>query len=36
VDSRIAKVQLPHKDEDFLRTCILKMYANPAINQSNV
>jgi hypothetical protein len=35
VDSRIAKVQLPHKDEDFLRTCILKMYANPAINQSN-
>jgi hypothetical protein len=36
VDGQIAKVQLPQKDEAFLRTCILKMYANPAINQHNV
>ena len=29
---RIAKVDLPNKDEDFLRTKILEMYANPLKN----
>lgn len=33
---RIAKVDLPKKDEDFLRTKILEMYANPLINHLKV
>jgi hypothetical protein len=33
VEGQIQKVDLPDKDTEFLRTCILKMYANPAINQ---
>ncbi|MBQ7878107.1 MAG: 1-acyl-sn-glycerol-3-phosphate acyltransferase [Bacteroidaceae bacterium] len=33
---RIAKVDLPNKDEDFLRTKILEMYANPLINHLKV
>ena len=30
---RIAMIDLPNKDEAFLRECILKMYANPLKNQ---
>lgn len=30
---RVAKVDLPNKDEAFLKECILKMYANPVKNQ---
>ena len=33
VNERVAMVDLPNKDEDFLRTCILNMYANPLRNQ---
>lgn len=33
VDSRIALIDIPHKDEPFLRERILTMYANPAINK---
>lgn len=33
---RIAKVDLPNKDEDFLRTKILEMYATPLINHLKV
>ncbi|MGI6244027.1 MAG: acyltransferase, partial [Prevotella sp.] len=29
---QLAKVQLPHKDEPYLREQMLTMYANPAIN----
>lgn len=32
VEGQLAKVSLPNKDEEFLRQCILTMYANPAIN----
>lgn len=32
VDSRIALIELENRDEDFLRTKILEMYANPALN----
>ena len=30
---QIAKIQLPQKDEPFLRKCILTMYANPVLNK---
>ncbi len=33
VDSRLALIDIPNKDETFLRERILEMYANPAINQ---
>lgn len=32
VDSRIAKVELPNKDEAFLREKIIEMYHFPVIN----
>jgi hypothetical protein len=32
VEGQVQKVDLPDKDTEFLRACILKMYANPAIN----
>ena len=32
VEQQIAKVNLPNKDEDFLRHALLTMYANPLIN----
>ena len=32
VEGQLAKVDLPDKDEKYLRQCILTMYANPAIN----
>lgn len=32
LSEQLAKIDLPDKDDDFLRKCILTMYANPAIN----
>ena len=32
VEGQLAKVDLPNKDDAYLRKCILTMYANPAIN----
>lgn len=32
LQQKLNLIQLPNKDEDFLRRCILQMYANPAIN----
>ena len=32
---QLQKIDMPGKDEDFLRTKILEMYANPALNQLN-
>ena len=32
LDRQIAKIQIPDKDEPFLRKCILTMYANPLRN----
>ncbi|MCI6617735.1 MAG: acyltransferase [Prevotella sp.] len=34
LQSRVAKVNIPNKDEAFLRERILTMYANPAINHA--
>ena len=31
----MAKINMPNKDEAFLRKSILTMYANPAINYMN-
>jgi hypothetical protein len=33
IDERIAKIELPDKDEAFLRFKLLEMYANPLVNQ---
>lgn len=33
IDERIAKIDLPDKDEEFLRFKLLEMYANPLVNQ---
>ena len=33
---QLAKISIPNKDEAFLRECMLKMYANPAVNQMKV
>jgi hypothetical protein len=30
---QLQKIEMPGKDEAFLRTKILEMYANPALNQ---
>ena len=30
---QLAKISIPNKDEAFLRVSMLKMYANPAVNQ---
>ena len=35
LDAQMAKIQIDGKDEGFLMECMLKMYANPAINQLN-
>ena len=32
---QLQKIEMPGKDEAFLRTKILEMYANPALNQLN-
>lgn len=34
LEGQLKKVDLPNPDWDFLRTCILNMYANPVINRS--
>jgi len=31
--AQLAKITLPEKDEPFLRSCMLKMYANPLLNK---
>jgi hypothetical protein len=36
INGQLQKIQLPYKDEDYLRTKILEMYANPALNQLSV
>ena len=33
---QLQKIEMPGKDEAFLRTKILEMYANPALNQLNI
>ena len=35
LDQQIARIQLPNKDVDFLRTKLLEMYANPLKNYLN-
>lgn len=32
IESRLAMIELPNRDEQFLRECLLKMYANPVRN----
>ena len=32
LQKKLDLIQLPNKDEAFLRRCMLQMYANPAIN----
>ena len=34
IDRQMAKIDIPGKDEDFLRRALLTMYANPAVNQA--
>lgn len=34
LDGRMKKIDLPNRDDDYLRTMILRMYANPALNQT--
>ena len=36
LDGQLQKIEMPGKDEAFLRTKILEMYANPALNQLSV
>lgn len=36
IAQQMAKIQLPDKDEAFLRECLLTMYANPARNQEQL
>ena len=36
INGQLQKIELPNKDEAFLRTKILEMYANPALNQLGV
>ena len=33
---QLGKITIPNKDEAFLKECMLKMYANPAVNQLKV
>lgn len=33
---QLGKISIPNKDEAFLKECMLKMYANPAVNQLKV
>ena len=35
LEKKISLINIPNKDVDFLRHCILTMYANPAINHIN-
>ena len=34
IDGQLARIDLPHKDEDYLRERMLTMYANPVRNQA--
>lgn len=34
--AQLDKISIPNKDEAFLKECMLKMYANPAVNQLKV
>ena len=34
--AQLDKITIPNKDEAFLKECMLKMYANPAVNQLKV
>ncbi|MGM9778177.1 MAG: acyltransferase, partial [Prevotella sp.] len=34
--AQLGKISIPNKDEAFLKECMLKMYANPAVNQLKV
>ena len=36
INGQLQKIEMPSKDDDFLRTKMLEMYANPALNQLNV
>ena len=36
LEGQLAKITLPNKDEQFLRQCILTMYANPLRNKLNI
>ncbi len=36
INGQLQKIQLPNKDEAYLRTKMLEMYANPALNQLGV
>jgi len=36
LDGQLAKIDIPNPDWDFLRECILIMYANPLINKNSV
>ena len=36
INGQLQKIELPNKDEAFLRTKMLEMYANPALNQLRV
>ena len=36
INGQLQKIQLPNKDEGYLRTKMLEMYANPALNQLSV
>lgn len=33
IEGQLAKIEMEGKDETFLRECMLKMYANPAVNK---
>lgn len=33
LDDQLGKIDIPEKDEAFLRQCMLTMYANPAKNK---
>jgi hypothetical protein len=32
IDQQLAKINIPNKDEDFLREKLLLMYSNPLVN----
>ena len=36
INGQLQKIEMPSKDDDFLRTKMLEMYANPALNQLSV
>ena len=34
IEKQLQRIDLPNRDDDFLRTRLIEMYANPAINQA--